>query len=73
MKLKRICQKIHFDNISKPGTIIECIDDKGDCLNPLIRLGKTYEVTRGTWETFIQLKGFRYGTYLIERFKRVQI
>jgi len=70
MKLQNICNKLHFNALKEPGTLVECIDDKrGE--SPLLTKGTCYEVIKGiyTWSGFLHIKGDL--CFLSEKFKRI--
>ena len=68
MKLEKICEKMHFNEIGKPGTVVECIIGNKYVSPPLkICAGRNVG-------NFIVLEGKeKRGGFFASRFKKANI
>lgn len=55
MKLDIICKKVATECLAKPGTIVECMDDRNGFWSDILKIGKLYEVILGA-DTMLLLK-----------------
>lgn len=71
MRLEKICEKMHFNEIGKPGTVVECIIGNKYVSPPLFD-GTLYEVT-DIEDGLLNITGYAKQGFCSERFKKANI